>query len=146
MFNKCVFIGNLSKDLELRYSQGGSAVCSTAIAVNRKWKDSTVALQDDTCFVDIVFFGRSAEVAHQYLRKGSKVLIEGRLKQDNWTDQNGQKRSKHSIAVESMQMLDTKNNNANEQKTDVRVPANPPTVYEQVKQSQDTYSDEDIPF
>ena len=109
MFNKVILIGNLARDPELRYSQGGSAVCSTSIAVNRKWKDQgSGEMRDETCFIDITFFGRSAEVANQYLKKGSKILVEGRLKQDNWTDQNGQKRNKHSITVETMQMLDSK--------------------------------------
>jgi len=60
--------------------------------------------------VDITFFARSAEVANQYLRKGSKILVEGRLQFDQWTDQNGQKRSKHGVNVDVMQMLDSKNN------------------------------------
>lgn len=59
-------------------------------------------------FIDITFFGRSAEVANQYLRKGSKILVEGRLQFEQWVDQNGGKRSKHSVAVETMQMLDSK--------------------------------------
>ena len=62
-------------------------------------------------FVDITFFGRSAEVANQYLRKGSKILVEGRLQFEQWVDQNGQKRSKHSVIVETMQMLDSKGDN-----------------------------------
>ena len=64
------------------------------------------------CFTDITFFGRSAEVAKQYLHKGSKILVEGRLVFDQWVDQNGQKRSKHSVAVETMQMLDSKGDNS----------------------------------
>lgn len=60
------------------------------------------------CFIDITFFGRSAEIANQYLRRGSKVLVEGRLSFDQWNDQQVQKRSKHSIVVEAMQMLDSK--------------------------------------
>ena len=112
MFNKVILIGNLARDPELRYSQGGSAVCGTSIAVNRKWKDQNSGeMRDETCFIDITFFGRSAEVANQYLKKGSKILVEGRLKQDNWTDQNGQKRNKHSVVVETMQMLDSRNSN-----------------------------------
>ena len=69
--------------------------------------------KEEVCFVDITFFGRSAEVANQYLRKGSKILVEGRLSFDQWTDQNGQKRSKHSVIVETMQMLDSKGDNQN---------------------------------
>ena len=108
MYNKIIQVGNLTRDIELRYSQAGMAIAKTAIATSRKFT-SNGEKKEEVCFVDITFFGRSAEVANQYLHKGSKVLIEGRLQFDQWVDQNGGKRSKHSIAVETMQMLDSKN-------------------------------------
>jgi single-strand DNA-binding protein len=100
--------GNLTRDIEVRYSQAGLAISNTAIATSRKFKSPSAEQKEEVCFTDITFFGRSAEVANQYLRKGSKILIEGRLVFEQWSDQNGQKRSKHSIAVETMQMLDNK--------------------------------------
>lgn len=106
-FNKIILLGNLTRDIELRYSQGGSAIAKSAIATTRKYNVNGER-KEDTTFIDITFFGRSAEIANQYLRKGSKVLIEGRLNFEQWSDQNGQKRSKHSVVVESMQMLDSK--------------------------------------
>ncbi len=108
MFNKIILVGNLTRDIELKYSSGGLAIAKTGIATNRKFKKQSGEMVDETMFVDITFFGRSGEVANQYLRKGSKVLIEGRLMLDQWTDQNGQKRSKHSVNVDTMQMLDSK--------------------------------------
>jgi len=105
MFNKVILVGNLTRDLELRYAPSGTAIGSTGIAVNRKFKSSNGEQRDETMFIDITFFGRTAEIANQYLRKGSKVLVEGRLKLDSWEDQNGGKRSKHTIVVENMQML-----------------------------------------
>ena len=108
MFNKVILVGNLTRDIELRYTQSGMAIAKTGIATNRKFKKQSGAQVDETMFIDITFFGRSAEVANQYLRKGSKVLVEGRLMLEQWTDQNGQKRSKHSITVETMQMLDSR--------------------------------------
>ncbi len=105
MFNKVIMMGNLTRDLELRYAPSGTAIGSSGLAVNRKFKSANGEQKEEVCFVDITFFGRTAEVANQYLRKGSKVLIEGRLKFDSWTDQNGGKRSKHSITVDNMQML-----------------------------------------
>lgn len=108
MFNKVILVGNLTRDIELRYTQGGMAIAKTGIATNRKFKKQTGEQVDETMFVDITFFGRSAEIANQYLRKGSKTLIEGRLMLEQWTDQNGQKRSKHSVNVENMQMLDSR--------------------------------------
>jgi len=109
--NKIIMIGHLARDIELRYTQSQMAIGKTAIAVTRKYTLNGEK-REETCFIDITFFGKQAEIANQYLNKGSKLLIEGRLKFDQWTDNNGQNRSKHSIAVESMEMLgDAKQNN-----------------------------------
>jgi single-strand DNA-binding protein len=107
MYNKIILVGNLTRDIELRYTQGGMAIAKTAIATSRKFT-SNGEKKEEVCFVDISFFGRSAEVANQYLHKGSKILVDGRLNFEQWTDQSGQKRSKHSVVVETMQMLDSK--------------------------------------
>lgn len=108
MFNKVVLVGNLSRDVEVRFSQSGTTISKTALATNRKFKDQQGQSKEEVMFIDITFFGRTAEIAQQYLRRGSKVLIEGRLQFDQWVDQNNQKRSKHSVVVESMQMLGSK--------------------------------------
>lgn len=113
MYNKVVLVGNLTRDIELKYLQSGTAIGSTAIATSRKFKGSDGSQKDEVCFVDISAFGRTAEVMNQYLKKGSKVLVDGRLKLDQWQDQNGNKRSKHSVIIESMQMLDSKGDNSN---------------------------------
>lgn len=104
MFNRVVLVGNLTKPIELRYTQGGAAIGSSGIAVTRKYTLNGEK-REETCFIDITFFGKQAEIANQYLSKGSKLLVEGRLKFDQWTDNNGQNRSKHSVAVEVMEML-----------------------------------------
>lgn len=104
MFNKIILVGNLTRDIELRYTQGGSAIGNSAIAVTRKYTLNGEK-REETCFIDITFFGKQAEVSNQYLQKGSKLLIEGRLKLDQWADSNGQNRSKHSVVVEVMEML-----------------------------------------
>ena len=109
MFNKIILVGNLTRDIDLRYSQSGSAIAKTAIATSRKFS-SNGENKEEVCFVDITFFGRSGEIANQYLRKGSKILVEGRLTFDQWVDQNGGKHSKHSVVVENFQMLDTRQN------------------------------------
>ena len=101
-------VGNFTRDLELRYAPSGIAIGNAGLATNRKFKGSDGQQKEEICFVDITFFGRTAEIANQYLKKGSKVLIEGRLKFDTWEDQNGNKKSKHSITVETMQMLGSK--------------------------------------
>ena len=105
-FNKVILVGNLTRAPELKYTQGkGTPVAKTGIAVNRK--------AEEVCFIDLTFWGRIAEVANQYLQKGSKVLIEGRLMLEQWQDQNGQNRSKHSVTVESMEMLGSKESGSN---------------------------------
>jgi len=109
MYNKVILVGNLTRDIELKYTQGGMAISKTAIATSRKFKSNTGEQKEEVCFVDITFFARSAEVANQYLHKGSKILVEGRLQFEQWIDQNGQKRSKHGVTVDVMQMLDSKN-------------------------------------
>jgi len=111
MYNKIILAGNLTRDIEIRYSQGGSAIGNTGIATTRKFKSQTGEQKEETLFVDLTFFGRTAEIANQYLRKGSKVLVDGRLKLDQWATQDGTKRSKHSVTVESLQMLGTKDDN-----------------------------------
>jgi single-strand DNA-binding protein len=108
MYNKVILVGNLTRDVELRYTPGGTAIGKVGIATNRRFKNAQGEQQDETMFIDLTFFGRTAEIANQYLRKGSKVLVEGRLVLENWTAQDGSKRSKHSVTVENMQMLDSR--------------------------------------
>lgn len=108
MYNKVVMVGNLTRDIELRYLPSGAAVAKSAIASSYKYKTSTGEQKDEVCFLDFNIFGRSAEVANQYLRKGSKVLLEGRLVLEQWTAQDGSNRSKHSLRVDVMKMMDSK--------------------------------------
>lgn len=109
MFNKVILIGNLTRDVELRYTGSGSAIAKFGLAVNRNWKDrNSGERREEVCYVDINIFGRSAEIANQHLSKGKRILVEGRLQFEQWQDQSGQKRSKHSISAESFQFLDTK--------------------------------------
>jgi len=138
MFNKIILVGNMTRDIELRYSQGGMGIAKTAIATSRKFT-SNGEKKEEVCFVDITFFGRSAEVANQYLRKGSKLLVEGRLNFEQWVDQNGGKRSKHSVTVESMQMLDSKPADANQQNPNQQNP-NQQNYPEQNRPTQEAYN------
>ena len=109
MLNKVILIGNTVRPIELRYLPSGSAVAKTGIAVNRTWKDKTTGEQkQETMFIDIVIYGKYAETFNQYVEKGKKILVEGRLVLEQWQDQSGQKRSKHVLAVESFQFLGSK--------------------------------------
>lgn len=103
-FNRVMLMGNLTRDIELRYTPGGLAVSEFGLAVNERRKQSDGQWVDDVNFFDITLFGRTAEVASEYLSKGSPVFIEGRLKHDTW-EKDGQKRSKVKIIGERMQMI-----------------------------------------
>ena len=107
-YNKIILVGHCTRDIELRYTPTGTAIAKTGLAVNRRFKGQNGEQKDETMFIDLTFFGRTAEIANQHLNKGKKILVEGRLVLDQWTDQNGQNRSKHSIAVENIEFLDKK--------------------------------------
>lgn len=101
--NHVALMGFLARDIELRYTQGGKAIGNSAIAVNRKWKNESGELKEEVSFIDLTFFGSQAETGAQYLKKGSPVIVEGRLKQETWEDkQSGAKRSKVVVIVEKL--------------------------------------------
>ena len=103
-FNRVILVGNITRDIDLRYTQSGTAVTESGLAVNDRRKSQSGEWVDETTFVDVTLWGRTAEVASEYLSKGSPVLVEGRLKLDQW-EQEGQKRSKLRVVGERMQML-----------------------------------------
>ncbi|NOT02170.1 MAG: single-stranded DNA-binding protein [Phycisphaerales bacterium] len=105
-FNRVILAGNLTRDPELSHTPSSTAVCKFGIAVNRTWTNKqTNEKHEDVMFIDCVAWSRSAEVINQYCRKGKPLLIEGRLNLDTWTSPEGQKRSKHTVVVESFQFL-----------------------------------------
>ena len=142
MYNKIVLVGNLTRDIEMRFSQSGMAIAKTAIATSRKFKSNTGEQKEEVCFIDITFFGRSAEVANQYIRKGSKILVDGKLVLEQWSDQNGQRRSKHSVTVDLMQMLDTKGAITDIHSQQQNIDVNP--IYRDVPSID--INEEDMPF
>ena len=104
-FNKVILLGNITRDIDLRYTPSGTAVTDLGLAVNDRRKGQDGNWQEETTFVDVTLWGRTAEIAAEYLKKGAPVLIEGRLKLEQWQDQNGQNRSKLKVTGERMQML-----------------------------------------
>lgn len=108
MINKVILIGNLGADPETRYTQSGSPVCSFKIACSEKYKDASGNMQENTEWVSIVAWNKLAEICGQYLHKGSRVYIEGRLQTRKWTDQNGVDRYTTEIVAREMKMLDRK--------------------------------------
>lgn len=109
-FNKVILVGNLTRDPQVKYTTGGTAVTELGLAVNRRWLDKqSNQWKDETTFVDVTLWGRTAEIAGEYLAKGRQVLIEGRLQLDTWDDrESGQKRSKLRVVGENMTMLGNK--------------------------------------
>lgn len=104
--NSVNLIGNLTRDPDVRYTQSGSAVCEIGVALNEKYKDKSGNWQDKTCFIDVTCWGRTAEVAGDYLKKGAKVGIEGRLEMDEWQDkETGNKRTKLKVVCTKLHML-----------------------------------------
>ncbi|MCO8124421.1 single-stranded DNA-binding protein [Stieleria sp. TO1_6] len=103
-YNRVILVGNLTRDIELRYIPSGQAVSDVTVAVNDRRKTANGEWVDEATFVDVTLWGRNAEVASEFLSKGAPVLIEGRLKLDRW-ETDGQKRSKLRVICEKMQML-----------------------------------------
>lgn len=109
-YNKIMIMGNLTRDPEVKYTPRGAAVAELGLAINRSYKVGEETREEVT-FVDVVLWSRLAELAGQYLTKGSPVFVEGRLQTESWTDkQSGQKRSKMRVVGESMQFLGSKSN------------------------------------
>jgi single-strand DNA-binding protein len=114
-FNRVILLGNLTRDPELRYTPSGMAVTDIGLAVNDRRKNANGEWVDETTFVDVTLWGRTAEIAGEYLTKGSPTLIEGRLKMDSWDDkQTGQKRSKLKVVGERLQLLGAKGQGGSE--------------------------------
>lgn len=112
-FNKVILAGNLTRDPELRYTPKGTAIAKIGLAINRKWTNEAGETKEEVTFVDVDAFGKQAETIGQYLRKGRPLLVEGRLKLDQWDDkQTGQKKSRLGVILESFQFLDSGNREA----------------------------------
>jgi single-strand DNA-binding protein len=110
--NKVMLMGNLTRDPEVKYTPKGTAVADIGLAINRVYSSDQGERREETTFVDVELWGRQAEIAGEYLRKGRPVYIEGRLKLDTWDDkQTGQKRSKMRVVGETMQLLGARDGN-----------------------------------
>ncbi|KGI55212.1 single-stranded DNA-binding protein [Campylobacter sp. MIT 97-5078] len=118
MFNQIQVLGNLTKDIELSYTQSGNAFAKGSVASNRKYKTKNGEERQETTFLNFIASGKIAEICNQYLKKGSKVFMTGRLSQNNYTDKNGNSQTSYQIVVEKIQFLDVKpqsNSNASNQ-------------------------------
>ena len=104
-FSKAIIVGNITRDQELRSTPSGAQVCGFSVAVNRTYKDSSGANQESVSFIDCSAWGRAGEIIAQYAKKGSGILISGRLEQRSWEDKEGQKRSRVEIVVEDFNFV-----------------------------------------
>ena len=120
-YNKVILQGNLARDVEIRYSASGGAIGSSAIAVTKKFKKQDGTQGEKTLFIDVVAYGRTAEIMNNYLQKGSSVLIDGELELDQWSAQDGSKRSKHKVKIDNLQMLGNKDQTQNSNRPESQV-------------------------
>ena len=104
-YNRIILVGNLTRDPQLSYTASNLAVCKFGMATNFKRKDKDGNDREEVCFIDCTLFGKGGEVFSQYMKKGNPALVEGRLKLDQWTSPEGDKRSKHEVIVDNFQFL-----------------------------------------
>ena len=118
-FNRVILVGNITRDPQVKFTQGGVANCEIGLAVNRTWFDkASNEKKEDVCFVDVQCWNKTAEIAGEYLSKGRSVMIEGRLQLDQWDDkESGQKRSKLRVVCENLVMLGGKNDGGDRQES-----------------------------
>ena len=140
-FNKVILMGNITRDVDLRYTPGGTAVTDIGLAVNDKRKNSNGEVTEETTFVDVTMWGRNAEVAAEYLGKGSPILVEGRLKLDQWETDDGERRQKLKVVCERMQMVGSKRDGNSGNDKSAKSP--PPQENSSAPSGGD---DEDVPF
>ncbi|HWB21157.1 MAG TPA: single-stranded DNA-binding protein [Phycisphaerales bacterium] len=107
-YNKVLLMGNITRDIELKFTPSNQAVAQIGLALNRRYKTKEGENREETTFVDCEAWGRTAEVMKQYLGKGRPVFIEGRLKLDQWQDKDGSKRSKLKVVIESFEFIDSR--------------------------------------
>jgi single-strand DNA-binding protein len=137
--NKVIIVGNCGKDPETRYSQSGTAMCSVSVATSEQWKDKQMGeKQERTEWHRIKFFGKLAEIAGEYLRKGSQVYVEGSIRTDKYTDKDGIERYATDIIAREMQMLGGKPEG---QRQERQRPAQPTP-----EETGGGFEDDDIPF
>ncbi|MDR3144180.1 MAG: single-stranded DNA-binding protein [Puniceicoccales bacterium] len=104
-FNKVLLMGNLTRDPELRVTQGGMSICKFSVATSRQSKAADGTAREETVFIDVDAFGKQAEVIAKYFAKGRQIFVEGRLRLDQWENQSGEKRSKLGVVLEGFQFI-----------------------------------------
>ncbi|MDR3316481.1 MAG: single-stranded DNA-binding protein [Puniceicoccales bacterium] len=106
-FNKVILLGNLTRDPELRTTPNGTSICRFTMAVSRQFRNADGSSREEVLFIDVDSFNKQAEAISRYMAKGHRILIEGRLRLDQWESQNGERRSRIMVVAESFQFLDS---------------------------------------
>lgn len=143
-FNKVILLGNLTRDPETRVTANGNTICKLGLAVSRVYSTREGERKEETTFVDIDAFGKQAEVITKYMRKGRPLMVEGRLKLDQWETNDGQKRSKLGVVLENFQFVGSRDDN-DSGGSDGYESSSPPRNSAPSTQSDDSL-DEDVPF
>jgi single-strand DNA-binding protein len=147
-YNRVLLMGNLTRDPEVKYTPKGTAVTEIGLAVNRVYTADNGEKREEVTFVDVTLWGRQAEIAGEYLKKGRPVFIEGRLQMDSWEDkQSGQKRSKLKVVAEELKLIGSRPDSEGGARTaPAKSAARPPTQKEPVDPDLEPPEADDIPF
>lgn len=147
MYNKVIMVGNLTRDIDFKILQNNTALAKSAIATSYKYKSSTSEQKEETCFLEFTIFGRVAEIANQYLKKGSRVMLEGRLVLEQWVGQDGQNRSRHTLHVSEMKMLGRKSDETMQSQPNYQpTEQNIPTIKKSSNIPEIDIDEDEIPF
>jgi single-strand DNA-binding protein len=150
-FNKVILMGNLTRDPELRYTPKGMAIAKIGLAVNRRWTSESGEQKEEVTFVDVDAFGKQAETIGQYMRKGGAILIEGRLRLDQWDDkQTGQKRQRLGVVCENFRFVGSAQRNEDGSALAATAPrprpATPPPADSPADADAPPHEGDDVPF
>lgn len=143
--NLCQFIGNVGQEIEMRFTASGSAVANLSLGVSDDYKDKTGKKVEQTNWIRVVAFGKLAEIIGEYLKKGSKIYISGKQVTRKWQAQDGSDRYSTEIVAEQMQMLDSRNDNGNQNEAPARPPQNA-QPQQSAQQFEQEFSEDSIPF
>ena len=151
-FNKIILMGNLTRDPELRVTPNGTSICKFGLATSRTYTTQDGTQREETTFVDVDVFGRQAEVIAKYMTKGRPILVEGRLRFDQWETQTGEKRSKHNVVLETFRFVgprpsDEQASEASATKyEEAAPPPRSPAPQKDDGEENDDDNDDDVPF
>jgi single-strand DNA-binding protein len=145
MLNKVMLIGNVGQDLDIRFLPSGDQITNLTLATSRRWKDKNGERQEETTWHNVTMFGSLAKIASEYVKKGSKIYIEGRIKNESW-EKDGEKKYRTVIIAETMHMLDRKRDDQNGGGNGQYIEQKKQDTRQSAPSAGDEFYDDDIPF